>query len=297
VPKAQRWKEILDSKCKKFQIFSINSVFVQYKKEFSQATNSSLSHSVELAWKKAIFDASYSNSCIPYDAPKFRLAGVNFDDRKVFLKIGLTSYKNYIAHRTDVGLRSLTRSIAKKKKMPVFRFLPNVIGNAAIVQTTDRQIIIIKRSHHVSSYKNYFDLPGGHPEPSRIDAFSNHENNRCKSIENQIRNELFDSIRHEVQDEIGLPMVLLGQPKLLTILVNLCDVMTPDIVFLQPVDLTAEKIKHDFLKHKKRNREIQKFIIFDLKNIKATEFLKQTPIMEGAFAVIKAMNGLLGAFL
>jgi len=284
-----RWKNIIPLECIAQETFSRNSVFVQYKNCFSRRSTFPLSHCIETAWEKAILKATQSNHCVPYDAPKFRLARVDFEENKIFLNIGLTSYKSYIAYRTDVNIRRLTRSIAKNMKIPVHQFLPNVIGNVAIVQTTDGHVVVIKRSPNVSTYKNYLDLPGGHPEPSNIKALAN---NNGRNIERQIHNELFDSIRQEVQEELEVPISFLGQPKFLTILVNLCDIMTPDIVFLLQVDLKAQEVQDEFLKKKNHKREIKKVLLYDLKNLNPKELKKNTPILEGAFTVLKSINGL-----
>lgn len=41
-------------------------------------------------------------------------------------------------------------------------------GVSAVVVTSDRHVILVQRSGHVSEGQGLFDVPGGHPEPSRL---------------------------------------------------------------------------------------------------------------------------------
>jgi hypothetical protein len=41
-------------------------------------------------------------------------------------------------------------------------------GVSAVVVTSDRHVILLQRSGHVSEGQGLFDVPGGHPEPSHL---------------------------------------------------------------------------------------------------------------------------------
>ena len=58
--------------------------------------------------------------------------------------------------------KSLQPSILQRKHMA------DTLGVGAVVVTSDQYIIFIKRSEHVGEFPNCLDVPGGHPEPSRV---------------------------------------------------------------------------------------------------------------------------------
>lgn len=42
------------------------------------------------------------------------------------------------------------------------------LGNAAVIETSDQKIIVLKRSNNVGEFPGYFVFPGGHPEVSNL---------------------------------------------------------------------------------------------------------------------------------
>lgn len=38
------------------------------------------------------------------------------------------------------------------------------LGNGAIVETSDKKILVLQRSHNVGEFPGHFVFPGGHPE-------------------------------------------------------------------------------------------------------------------------------------
>lgn len=44
----------------------------------------------------------------------------------------------------------------------------NPLGNGAVVETADRNILVLQRSHNVGEFPGYFVFPGGHPEVSHV---------------------------------------------------------------------------------------------------------------------------------
>jgi hypothetical protein len=105
-----------------------------------------------------------------FDAPKFRFAGASIRNARLHLKIGLTSYKEYAGYRYSPSLRRMAAAHATRDARPLMDFMPNAMGNVAIVLTRDGRSIAIRRSRRVSSYAGYYDLPGGHPEPDELQS-------------------------------------------------------------------------------------------------------------------------------
>lgn len=42
--------------------------------------------------------------------------------------------------------------------------MANPLGNAAIVETSDKKILVLQRSHNVGEFPGYYVFPGGHSE-------------------------------------------------------------------------------------------------------------------------------------
>merc|ERR1712116_37342 len=64
------------------------------------------------------------------------------------------------------------------------------------------------------------DRPGGHPEPDNVPQLSQHAD-RPEHSNNQIREEIFDSVLNEIRDEINLPRETLSDPLLIGFVRNL----------------------------------------------------------------------------
>lgn len=98
------------------------------------------------------------------------------------------------------------------------RHLPLPVGNAAIVLTSDKFIILLERSEYVGEGAGRWVLPGGHPEPSRVSVTEGYltqpyegSRDKCSAIER----ELYNSIIMEITEEVGLKSSELSTLKML----------------------------------------------------------------------------------
>ncbi|KAM4095532.1 hypothetical protein ACJW30_08G036300 [Castanea mollissima] len=82
------------------------------------------------------------------------------------------------------------------------------LGNGAIVETSDRKIIVLQRSTNVGEFPGHYVFPGGHPEPQEI-GITSHQYGKdltgSELINKKVSQEMFDSIIREVVEEIGVP--------------------------------------------------------------------------------------------
>jgi hypothetical protein len=44
------------------------------------------------------------------------------------------------------------------------------LGNGAIVETSDRKIIVLRRSNNVGEFPGHYVFPGGHPEVLNLEC-------------------------------------------------------------------------------------------------------------------------------
>jgi 8-oxo-dGTP pyrophosphatase MutT (NUDIX family) len=42
--------------------------------------------------------------------------------------------------------------------------MANPLGNGAVVETSDKKILVLQRSHNVGEFPGYYVFPGGHSE-------------------------------------------------------------------------------------------------------------------------------------
>jgi hypothetical protein len=284
-----RWRNFLPNRSEGCIYCRKEALDVDYDTKYNCLEDQEIKYVIDTVWDQIIQKKIATNSHLPYNAPKFRLAGLSYDAGRPILQIGRTSYKEYVAYRTSAHLRRLSRKKASVFSTPVRCFMPNVIGNVAIILTDDMRSIAIRRSRRVSTYARYYDLPGGHPEPLEVAEWS--ENCSSPNINQSILEELFGSVQREVCEELSLKHEETDAPILIAILENLQDIGTPDMVFVLPVYVTAAELCHRFYKRNPKYAEVAGIRQFDPFEINGIATLcPQTPIMEGAFYVAQSIQ-------
>ena len=73
--------------------------------------------------------------------------------------------------------------------------------------TSDDHVVIVKRASWVGEHAGLLDTPGGHAEPSKVDATS----------PSQVRDELFDSFKDELHCEFNIAKSEMSEPRLYAI--------------------------------------------------------------------------------
>ena len=142
-----------------------------------------------------------------------RVAARESGEKGAAFELGLTDY------RSMVGTNMSSRWREIEAKDPTL--LANPVGNAAVVETADGCVLLLKRSTSLLEAPGMWVFPGGHAEPkdAGIDAWGDgevaaHEAAREVAraagddgeddVERRVGDELFASIRREVVEEIGV---------------------------------------------------------------------------------------------
>ncbi|KAF8402818.1 hypothetical protein HHK36_010909 [Tetracentron sinense] len=119
------------------------------------------------------------------------------------------------------------------------------LGNGAVVETSDKRILVLQRSNNVGEFPGHFVFPGGHPEPQEIGILS-HQYDKDMTytgdINRKVSQEMFDGIIREVVEEIGVPAA------------SLCD---PVFIGISRRELNVRPTAFFFLKCSLESKEIQ----------------------------------------
>ncbi|XP_075093465.1 nudix hydrolase 9-like isoform X8 [Nicotiana tabacum] len=163
------------------------------------------------------------------------------------------------------------------------------LGNGAVVETSDKKILVLQRSNKVGEFPGYFVFPGGHPEPQEVGIISHEgfqELNQCRTINNKVSQEMFDSIVREVVEEIGAPADSLSSPIFIGISRRVMNVR-PTAFFFIKCNLQSDEIQQLYSSAQDGFESTQLYAVSmsDLENMAS----KMPGCHRGGFALYKLM--------
>lgn len=130
------------------------------------------------------------------------------------------------------------------------------LGNGAIVETKDRQILILQRSMDVGEFPGYIVFPGGHSEPEEL-GIKSHSVGETPTTATQlncrIAEEMFDGIIREIVEETGVPSTTLSDPVFIGVSRRKVNVR-PTAFFYAKCSLTAAEVM-DVYRHAEHSFE------------------------------------------
>ncbi|KAL9268112.1 Nudix hydrolase 9-like protein [Drosera capensis] len=153
-----------------------------------------------------------------YNGKKFRYAGhiwhtgsdASENVPRVSLLLGLTEYRTFVGTNLSP---SWEKFLVPSEDEPMrCKHSSNPLGNGAVVETSDKKILVLKRSNNVGEFPGHFVFPGGHPEPHEVGIRSHKDSVDRDTSNKKVSQEMFDSIIREVVEEIGVPVNSLNDP-------------------------------------------------------------------------------------
>lgn len=201
---------------------------------------------IDIAWRAKLLESPKM-----WDALKFRLASLEAhkgsDGPAVTIRLGVTSYKDYVGTNADgvpaARLASL-RADGRANHADAHAHESRALGVETILETSDGNFVVLRRSAGVATFRGVFNGPSGHPEPKDVgivDAASTSSAADLTCIEpSAVRRELFDSVRKECVEETGIPADKLSRPRLIGAMTDAFG--KPDLLFHTRVDLTADEV-------------------------------------------------------
>ena len=182
---------------------------------FGRKTNPSQEEAIASQWRRA----SRENPRL-FNGSKFRYAGVRWTDRPQ-LQLGLTSYREHVGTNLRSGQKFLQEAgLAVHGDRQAFLADPLAVG--ALLLTSDNRLVLIRRALWVGEYPGRVDRPGGHAEPDELPRPAASSGEELPEEEEERHeaalSEVFESVRREVRDELGVPMTHLSRAYLAGIL-------------------------------------------------------------------------------
>ncbi|RLN13949.1 hypothetical protein BBJ28_00024317 [Nothophytophthora sp. Chile5] len=182
-----------------------------------------------------------------FNASKFRLARWRARPEALELQCGVTDYKTYLG----TCCSSLApRLLGDAPQGDAFAFLSRKVGVAAVLETADAHVALIKRSRSVGMYQDLYGTPGGHPEPAHIQLSAEElatlelpgNETRREALETAARDELFRSVVDEVHEEVNVAPELLAAPLLLGVVLQTA-ACTPSFAFHLKAACSAAELR------------------------------------------------------
>ncbi|XP_057954163.1 nudix hydrolase 9 isoform X1 [Malania oleifera] len=286
---------------------SPSQVSVVFHESFDRMSHSD--HSLESSISE-IWDQRIQQNTSLYNGKKFRYGGSVLDDGggssqepHVCLHLGLTDYRSLPLPSSDACMCIFTWTFVGTNLNPSWqKFLveseddtircqhtSSPLGNGAVVETSDKKILVLQRSNNVGEFPGHFVFPGGHPEPEEVEIVSHqHDKNLTdfELINQKVSQEMFDSIIREVVEEIGVPAISLS---------------TPVFIGISRRELNVRPTAFFFIKCRLQSKEIQQhycraqdgYESTELFTVSASDLENMTPKMpgchHGGFALYKLM--------
>ncbi|XP_012064954.1 nudix hydrolase 9 isoform X2 [Jatropha curcas] len=160
-----------------------------------------------------IWDQRAQKNSSLYNGKKFRYGGYNVlsgggsnQDSHICLHLGLTDYRTFVG--TNLNPLWEKFLVPSEDDHIHCQHMSSPLGNGAVVETSDKKIVVLQRSSNVGEFPGHFVFPGGHPEPEEV-GITCHQSSKdltdSKMISSKVSQEMFDSIIREVVEEIGVP--------------------------------------------------------------------------------------------
>ncbi len=188
---------------------------IEFSRKFNNKTDNWIKDTVKLIW-----DEKCQKNSRLYNQSKFRFAGlIKKDDGQVVLNLGITTYMELIGTNCHSFGKELL-AYGEKHCECNRSYLADPLGVGSLLLTADGKFVFLKRALWTGEDKGKIDRPGGHPEPDSVSkSIETWTEEECSKTENllKVREEVFDSVKKEIRDEINLPIETLEDPLLLGI--------------------------------------------------------------------------------
>ncbi|KAL0973880.1 hypothetical protein UPYG_G00212350 [Umbra pygmaea] len=166
------------------------------------------------------------------------------------LRLGLTCYRDFLGTNWSQSSAELRRRGEAEFGDPL-ALLAQPLGVGGVLCTSDRKVVLIRRSQKVAEARGLLDIPGGHPEPKAVceglGGDVREDRLRVEMLqqrEEAVVRELFSSVCAEIRDEVNVPLKSLGKPVLMGVALNHTSAGRPSAEFYISCSLTSAEVQH-----------------------------------------------------
>ncbi|XP_010541391.1 PREDICTED: nudix hydrolase 9 isoform X2 [Tarenaya hassleriana] len=231
-------------------------------------------------WPKVQVIFQYGSYVLDYDVGSNEVSNV-------CLCLGLTDYRTFVG--TNLSPMWERFLVPSRDDSIRCRHTSSPLGNGAVMETSDKKIIVLRRSNNVGEFPGHYVFPGGHPEPKEVGITSHQLSKDLETrqlINKRVAQEMFDSIIREVVEETGAPPSSLSSPLFMGISSRELNVR-PAAFFFIKCSLNSEEIQRLYTSAEDGYESTQ------LHTVSLTELEKMTSLMpgchHGGFALFKLM--------
>ncbi|KAL3518268.1 hypothetical protein ACH5RR_020857 [Cinchona calisaya] len=166
-----------------------------------------------------IWDQRVEKNASLFNGLKFRYGGHYLYDKcgsdqepQVCLRLGLTDYRTFVG--TNLNPLWERFLLPSEDDCRQCQHTSSPLGNGAVIETSDKRILVLQRSNNVGEFPGHYVFPGGHPEPEEIGILSHDARDAIshEMMRKKLTQEMFDSIIREVVEEIGVPGDAISYP-------------------------------------------------------------------------------------
>lgn len=241
-----------------------------------------------------IWDQRVQKNASLFNGKKFRYGGYTLCNRggsqqdfHVCLHLGLTDYRTFVG--TNLNPLWEKFLVPSEDDLMQCQHTSSPLGNGAILETSDKKIVVLQRSYNVGEFPGHIVFPGGHPEPEEVGAASHQMGERLTNLEHnntKVSQEMFDSIIREVVEEIGVPVTSLCNPLFIGISRRVLNVR-PAAFFFIKCNIESKEIQRLYAGAQDGYESTQLYTVslIELENMAS----KMPGCHQGGFALYKLM--------
>ncbi|XP_052197663.1 nudix hydrolase 9 isoform X1 [Diospyros lotus] len=248
-----------------------------------------LEDSISQIWDQRVQqNASFFNGKkFRYGGHMLRSVGDSNQQHYACLHLGLTDYRTFMGTNLNPSWEKFL--VPSEDDCKQCQHTSSPLGNGAVVETSDKRIIVLQRSYNVGEFPGHYVFPGGHPEPQEVGIVSHQYDRDSKDAEivnKKISQEMFDSIVREVVEEIGVPAASLCSPVFIGISRRVLNVR-PAAFFFIKCSLESKEIQQLYSSAQDGYESTQIFTVSmnDLENMAS----KMPGCHQGGLALYKLM--------
>lgn len=239
---------------------------------------------IDATWNRRLAAAKASGGKL-FDMSKFRLHRIGWSGRggeELCIELGLTSYKEYVGTNQAPSERRVALEVDGVAACgDCTAHLSNALGVETLLLTSDKKVVLLRRSAKVSGHIGLYNGPSGHAEPSHAGLDGELFRPTGLAASGLACAELFGSVKQEVHEETNVPLDALTEPRLIGAMADSSH--KPDLLFVTTTTLDAAGVRAAYARGATEGWESDKLAFWPADDLAACpRALPLTPVTRAA---------------